>query len=122
MGDPYFLNHNGEKLPGQEPVPIMGEVVSTPSYPMCLSCISEYVLARNKWIEGGQPDGQEPVYADLVNPAVTEAPSWQQQAVGGQMIMACVAVPSCMKHLGVREKTAMERAAGSGLMVPGSLS
>jgi hypothetical protein len=120
MGDPYFLNHNGERLPA--PTPIMGEIVSAPSYPMCLSCVSEYILARNKWIESGQPDGEEPNYNTEVNPAVTEAPSWQSQAMGGQMVVACVPLPTCMKHLGVREKTAMEKAAGSGLMVPGSLS
>jgi hypothetical protein len=101
---------------------ITGEVVSTPTYPMCLSCVSEYILAKNKWVEGGQPDGQEPDYETDVLPAVTEAPSWQQQIVGGQMIMACVPLPTCMKHLGVREQTPMERAAHSGLMVPGSLS
>lgn len=101
---------------------IEGEVISAATYPMCLSCVSEYVLARNKWIESGQPDGQEPSYSDSVRPAITNAAAWQQQVVGGQMIMACVALPTCMQHLGVREKTAMERAAGSGLMVPGNLS
>lgn len=100
----------------------MGEVLSASSYPMCLSCVSEYILARNKWIDSGQPDGMEPVFDKMVEVAVTEAPSWQQQAMGGQMVVACVTLPTCMKHLGVREKTAMERAAGSGLMIPGSLS
>jgi len=122
-------NHNGagtdrnffDNTPIESKV-IQGEIVSASSYPMCLSCVSEYILAKNKWIEGGQPEGYEPDYNELVLCAVTEAPSWQQQIMGGQMVMACVTVPSCMKHLGVREKTAMERAAGSGLMVPGGLS
>jgi hypothetical protein len=99
-----------------------GVLVSAPTFPMCLTCISEYIIAKNKWIDAGQQDGLEPVYADMVAPAVTTAPSWQQQIMGGQMVMACVPLPSCLKHLGVREKTPMERASENGLMIPSRLS
>jgi hypothetical protein len=115
-------------MPMMEPNPnydgheIIGEVVSAPSFPACLTCVSEYILANNKWLESGQPDGLEPVYEMMVLPAVTMAPSWQSQAIGGQMAMACVALPSCLKHLGVREKTPMERASENGLMVPVGLA
>jgi hypothetical protein len=97
---------------------ITGQLVSAPSFPACLSCVSEYILANNNWVSSGQPDGEGPVYEAMVEPAVTTAPSWQQQIMGGQMIVLCVALPTCMRHLGVREPTPMEKAAASGILVP----
>jgi hypothetical protein len=50
---------------------ITGQLVSAPSFPACLSCVSEYILANNNWVSSGQPDGEGPVYEAMVEPAVT---------------------------------------------------
>ena len=95
-----------------------GELVSANAGYKCLSCITEYINANNEWIDAGQPDGEEPSKEEMLSDAITLAPSWQQNAMMGQVMVVCVAVPSCLRHLGVREKTPLEKAAESGLMIP----
>jgi hypothetical protein len=65
--------------------------------------------------EKGIPAVQRPA----IQVSATWAPSWQSQVVGGQMMMACVVIPSCFDHLSNRERSAEEIAAGNGLILGG---
>jgi len=40
--------------------------------------------------------------------------------MSGQMIVACVALPTCLDHLGVREDSPLERATKGGLLLGGN--
>jgi hypothetical protein len=75
----------------------------------CLACISE-------WIGSGSDADQ---YDAVVNDAVTMAPAWESKTMMGQMMMAAVPLPSCLKHLGVKEKSPQEKAMQSGLFLGG---
>jgi hypothetical protein len=52
-----------------------------------------------------------------INKAVTFAPAWQSQTYMGQVIVACVSLPSCMDHLGSKKKSAEERAMEGGIVL-----
>jgi hypothetical protein len=82
----------------------------------CLQCTSESVLHENKIKSGQIVDGTE---GPPVNEAVTMAPAWQQQNIGGQMIMACVTVPACRMHIQVAEMSPVEQAVRNGRILPG---
>lgn len=84
-------------------------------YPVCLQCAGELVLAEAKQLRG------EYVEIPEVNEAWTLAPSWQQQVVGGQLVMACVSVPICKKHLDVAELSPAEQAVRNGRLLQGTL-
>jgi hypothetical protein len=51
--------------------------------------------------------------------AITWLPAWQQQQVGQQMVMACVALPSCMEHIKINKPSPQQYAMRSGLALPG---
>jgi hypothetical protein len=82
----------------------------------CLQCVGEYLLARDDKEAGILHDGEEPVIPDI-RPAVTLAPSWQQTEVLGQLLMYCVALPSCLEHLRTKKESPIERATRSGLQL-----
>jgi len=75
----------------------------------CLACCGEYIVAKNK--------GDETL--PMIEDAITWAPSWQSQNVGGQMVMSCVPAPTCMRHLNASEETPMQRAMRGGLLLGG---
>lgn len=81
----------------------------------CLDCIGAYKLAVAR-----KEDGDDKVQIPPVYNAVTLCPSWQNTSIMGQMIVACVAVPTCAIHIGVTPKSAQQRAVESGLIIPGS--
>lgn len=80
----------------------------------CLSCVGEFMMASRK----AQANGEVPELPEIRD-AITMAPSWQTKTTMGQMVMACVAVPTCMQHLGAQEKSALEKAADNGLFLGG---
>jgi hypothetical protein len=110
--------------------------------PKCLECVAVYKVTQNQIEEATRHnaltqqrlDGLEaagktstlnidfkPVpELPEIKDSYTLAPSWQSQIVQGQMVISCVAVGSCLEHLGVKMKSAAERAAQSGLVVGGS--
>jgi ferredoxin len=69
----------------------------------CLTCIVEIASGNQE----GEPE-----------PAVTLVPSWQTQTSFGQVMMACVAVPTCRGHITITKKSPAERTLGSGLIIP----
>jgi hypothetical protein len=82
----------------------------------CLMCVSEYlVLSEDEKIRI-QADDQ---FDAVVQDAVTLAPSWQEHSIGGQPLVACIAVPACMGHLGIKKDSIQELASRSGLALPG---
>jgi hypothetical protein len=98
-----------EGYPETETEQLIAEGFGDQTY--CLQCCGEYIQARDR----GIPVVQRPA----IQVAATWAPSWQSQAVGGQMMMACVVIPSCFDHLSNRQKSPQEIAAGSGLFLGG---
>jgi hypothetical protein len=80
---------------------------------LCLPCISEWIKAECP----GGPDGEE---FSKISESITLAPSWETKTMMGQMVMACVMVPTCLGHLGVKEKTPQEKAMESGLFLGGN--
>lgn len=84
----------------------------------CASCIGRYLTTVKDKAAGVQHDGQDPMIPP-VNDAVTWLPSWQSQQIQGQIVMACVALPTCMGCCGIKEETPVERATKSGLALPG---
>jgi hypothetical protein len=61
----------------------------------------------------------EPQYSNMVNESITTVPSWEQKLVQGNLMMACVMAPTCLRHINREEKSALERAVANGLAVPG---
>jgi hypothetical protein len=78
----------------------------------CLQCIAEA-------IEVGDDVGKPGEWLSKIGEAITWAPSWQTVMMSGQMMVSCVAVPSCGKHLTNRQKTSAEKASSSGLWLGG---
>ena len=84
----------------------------------CLACIEAYATFLDAQAKGKVPPDQA---SPEIQDAITHAPSWQTHSIMGQMVMACVALPSCMDHLVPHHKTAQEKMALSGgLLVPGA--
>jgi hypothetical protein len=73
---------------------------------LCLQCLAEERQAKDK--------GEEEAEA---REAVTLAPTWASNAFMGQMVMACVAVPSCREHLNIQDKTPQQRAMEGGIVL-----
>lgn len=97
----------------------MAELVSAPQQKnLCLACIGNKMQREKDIREGVLIDGREPEPYEIQD-AVTWAPSWQTRDMGaGQVVMMCVALPSCMACLTPEEKSAAERATRSGLALP----
>jgi hypothetical protein len=70
----------------------------------CLACLAEGKLAAGE----GDGSGASPVADD----AVTLAPSWQEQQIGAQRIVACIALPTCADHLEVARKSPLDLSKG----------
>jgi hypothetical protein len=84
----------------------------------CLQCLGEYKVFLIKSRNGSLPPGTiEPVVDD----AVTMAPSWQQKVIGPQMLWACVALPTCERHLAATEVSAADRAMMGGKLLQGRI-
>jgi hypothetical protein len=79
----------------------------------CLSCCAEAITAETKNAIGGNETVPEP------EDAITMAPAWQQQRVGPQLVMACVTVPVCKRHVAVEELSPAEQAVRSGKLLEG---
>lgn len=95
------------------PVQVLGEVkhvVQNSFILKCIDCIARHMEWRKAQALGST--GEEPV----INDAITLAPSWQSTTIQGQVIFACVAVPSCMEHLTPKELSVQEKAARAGLL------
>ena|SRR6266498_3277122 len=85
----------------------------------CLQCIGEYQMAVSDLDNGILHNGEKPVIPEI-RAAITLAPSWQSQIIQGQMVMACVAIPSCFEHLTTTKQSPIERATRNGLALGGS--
>jgi len=92
----------------------------TVSYPKCTRCVEEYVLGLEKAKDPDKADWEGGMYMPLwrkVNDAVTEVPAWQTKEAGfGQVVMACIMLPCCLRHIG-RDESAHKLA--SALAIPG---
>lgn len=84
----------------------------------CTACISEYLAAKMVHDALVDKEGAEEPSADNIRDAITLAPAWQQLSMQGQLVVACVPVPSCMEHLTNNEKTPEQRLAEAGLAIP----
>ena len=106
-----------DETPWTTPSP-MAELVSVPQQKTsCLSCIGNWMQRQKDIREGVLIDGEPPEPYEIQE-AITWAPSWQTQNIMGQVVVACVALPSCMNCLSPEEKSAAERATRSGLALP----
>lgn len=85
----------------------------------CYMCVAEHKMYIIKKENGTLPeDMEEPIVED----ADTWVPSWQQQIVQNQMVMACVPLPTCeRKHLEVHELSSIDKALMGGKILPGSV-
>jgi hypothetical protein len=63
-------------------------------------------------------DGHE-VVLPPVNDAITWVPTWESQIIAGQMVMSCVALPTCLTCITIKKETPVERATKSGLALGG---
>jgi hypothetical protein len=84
----------------------------------CLACYEELANFLGAQEEGKIPDDAErPVPED----AVTFAPAWQTKTIMGQMVMACIALPSCERHLVPQKRSAVEQSVmRGGVLIPGA--
>jgi hypothetical protein len=89
----------------------------------CVSCIGEYITARDARQEaqatGAPYDGSEPL--PEISDAITLAPSWQSRQLGMQVVYACVALPTCMRHLGLERKSSLAAAVAGGRLLNGRI-
>lgn len=81
----------------------------------CLACVGEMVLAEVKNAKGEEVPVPEP------EEAWTMAPSWQEKRVGQQLVMACIAIPTCKRHLTVDELSPIEQAIRNGKLLEGTM-
>jgi hypothetical protein len=73
----------------------------------CVRCIEEYIQLSDEEKASGEAWSK-------VRDADTMLPSWQQKDIGmGQLILTCIALPFCIKHI-VKNDTSSH----SGLVVP----
>jgi hypothetical protein len=83
----------------------------------CSSCCAERAVFEAQQLRGENHTSGPPE----VEEAYTYAPSWQQTMVMGQMIMACVALPTCKRHLQIKEMSPADRAVLGGKIIPGRI-
>lgn len=84
---------------------------------LCVDCIGQFIQFQAELLAGKHPEDTDP---PEINIGVTLAPSWQMKTIGGQTIMACVAVPACMDHLNAKPTTPLEKAVLGGHLLPGT--
>ena len=84
----------------------------------CLDCVAQYKSFLANQNLGNTPEDYP---APVIKDAVTLVPAWQQQVFGGQIVMACVAVPTCMDHIQVSEMTAEQKAVLGGRLLQGTV-
>jgi hypothetical protein len=82
----------------------------------CMMCVGTLVMMESKRALG------EDVELPEVSEAITLAPSWQQQRVGPNLVMSCVALPVCKTHLEVSELSPAEQAIRNGTLLEGTMS
>jgi hypothetical protein len=82
----------------------------------CMMCVGALVMMEAKRALGETVDLPE------VNEAITMAPSWQQQRIGPNLVMACVALPVCKSHLEVSELSPAEQAIRNGTLLEGAVA
>lgn len=101
----------------QEFTELTGELMAMNLALKCSDCVA-IVLNHRAKVNLGEiaPESEEPP----MNDAVTMAPSWQTRMVHGNMMMACVALPSCLDHLEVSGLTPEQRATLGGYVLPGT--
>lgn len=91
----------------------------------CTSCVSEFIDAKAKrQVDEGREYTEDELYepAELwarVRDADTWLKSWEEKYIGNTVIVAAVALPVCMKHIGIRKPELQEIANRSGLALPG---
>lgn len=83
---------------------------------VCLQCAGENVISRARQARGEDVEVLSP------NDAWTLAPSWQQQVIGDNVIMACVALPVCARHLEVSEMSPADQAVRNGRLLKGRMA
>lgn len=81
----------------------------------CMICVEEYLAL---------PDDSEAKLSGeawlKVRDADTLAPSWQTYVAGpGQVVVACVTLPVCLRHITVKKQSPEQIASRSGLALPG---
>jgi hypothetical protein len=84
----------------------------------CMSCCAERIVAEVKQNKGELP---EDAHLPEIRDAITWAPAWQTQAVAGQMVMACVALPTCKEHIQAVELSPADQAVRGGRLLQGKL-
>jgi hypothetical protein len=82
----------------------------------CMMCVGTLVMMESKRALG------EDVELPEVSEAITLAPSWQQQRIGPNLVMACVALPVCKAHLTVAELSPAEQAIRNGTLLEGAVN
>lgn len=82
----------------------------------CLQCCGELLVAEARNLRG------EVTVLPEVEEAWTLAPSWQKQEIMGQIVMACVAVPTCKKHLTASEMSPLDQAVQNGKLLQGRVA
>lgn len=98
----------------QELIPIVS--FGTTGY-LCFQCIADFKATYADATEEdmmagfGTPDAH-------VHSAITLVPSWQQKQMGPSLIVTCVTLPICHKHIAARAKTAEEQAIEGGRLLP----
>ena len=84
----------------------------------CAGCVGDYIKVADDIKNDVLYDGEEPTLP-RVEDAITWLPSWQTMQMGMQTVVACVALPSCVRHAQTKEETPVERATRSGLALGG---
>lgn len=83
----------------------------------CMQCSAEWKMYVVKKTNGTLA-ADTPV--PEIRAAYTWAPAWQQQQIGGQLVMACIPLPTCLEHLAVSELSSLDRAIMGGKLLPGT--
>jgi hypothetical protein len=86
----------------------------------CYACVAEYKVALDK-ADTLEMQEREDAFNNLpeLEDAATFVPVWQQQQMMGQIVMACVSLPACIRHIMAKEPTPEEKAVAGGYIIPG---
>ena len=93
-----------------------GEMLMMSSAPnlVCITCLGEWKQSQQDAPEG------TPIEPLPVNQALTLVAQWETKAVAGQVMMACISVLTCEKHITVAPRSAVEQAMQGGVLIPGA--
>jgi hypothetical protein len=70
----------------------------------CVSCVTEYMKA----IRDVEDDvDREAIWFRTVADGETLVPVWQSHTAFGQIIYACVALPTCRRHLAMKDTSSL---------------